>query len=170
MELKCGVGKEKGRKLRFCIDYRRLSEASVKDAYPLPRNSTCLDALGGAKYCSTFDLRSGYFQVYMDPTDAGKTAIITRGGLCEFAKMPFGHCNAPGTFQWVMDLTLSDLNFQILLVYLDDIIVYSRTLPEHLIRLNQLFQRLVQANLKLKPSKFFLLQTRVGFLGHVISE
>ena len=84
--------------------------------------------------------------------------------------MPFGLCNASGTFQRLMDLTLSDLNFQILLVYLDDIIVYSRTLTEHLKRLDQLFQKLVQANLKLKPSKCFLLQTRVGFLGHVISE
>ena len=103
-------------------DYRRLNEATVKDAYPLPRISACLDTLGCAKYFSTFDLRSGYFQVYMDPIDADKTAFITRGGLYEFAKMPFGLCNAPETFQRLMDLTLSDLNFQILLVYLDDII------------------------------------------------
>ena len=91
--------KKKDGKLRFCIDYRRLNEATVKNAYPLPRISACLDALGGAKYFSTFDLRSGYFQVYMDPTDADKTTFITSGGLYEFAKMPFGLCNAPGTFR-----------------------------------------------------------------------
>ena len=128
--------KKKDGKLRFCIDYRRLNEATVKDAYPLPRISACLDALGGAKYFSNFDQRSGYFQVYMEPTDACKTAFITREGLYEFAKMPFGHFNAPGTFHRLMDLTLSDLIFQILRVYLNDIIVYSCTLPEHLIRLN----------------------------------
>ena len=95
---------KKDGKLRFCIDYRRLNEATVKDAYPLPRISACLDALGGSKYFSTFDLRSGYFQVYMDSIDADKTAFITRGGLYEFAKMPFWLCNDPGTFQRLMDL------------------------------------------------------------------
>ena len=155
---------KKDNKLRFCVDYRRLHEKTIKGAYPLPRISACLDALGDAQYFSIFDLRSGYHQVLMEPADAEKTAFVTRGGLYEYRLMPFGLCNAPTTFQRLMDLTLSDLNLLILLVYLDDIIVYSKTITEHLERLELLFRRLSAANLKLKPSKCFLLQKKVVFL------
>ena len=126
--------------MRFSIDYRRLNEATIKDAYSLPRISACLDALGGAKYLSIFYIRSGYFQVDMDPADACETAFLTREDY-ERTKMPFRLCNAPGTFQRLADLTPSDLNFQIRFVYLDDFIVYSLTFSEHLQRLDQHFQR-----------------------------
>ena len=86
-------------KLKFCVDYRRLNEKTIKDAYPLPKISACLDALGGAQYFSTFYIRSGYQQVLMEPADARKTAFVTRGGLYEYRLMPFGLCNAPATFQ-----------------------------------------------------------------------
>ena len=92
---------------RFCVDYRRVNEVTRKDAYPLPRIETCLDALGGARYFSTFDLRSGYHQVKMDEADADKTSFVTRRGTFKFNVLPFGLTNAGATFQRVMDVAMS---------------------------------------------------------------
>src|SRR3989442_2994259 len=156
--------------LRMCVDYRGLNNLTRKDSYPLPRITDCLDALGKAKYFSTFDLRSGYFQIAMEGSDRDKTSFITRRGSYRFTAMPFGLCNAPATFQRLMDVVTIGLNYEICLVYLDDIILFSRTIEEHLLRLKLLLNRLRGANLKLKPSKCFLLQRKVNFLGHVISE
>jgi len=155
--------------LRMCVDYRGVNLQTKKDSYPLPRIADCLDALGSASYFSTFDLRSGYFQIGMDDEDKDKTAFLSRRGSFRFTSMPFGLCNAPSTFQRLMDSTLVGLNYEICLVYLDDIILFSHTVEEHLIRLCILFDRLRKANLKLKPSKCHLLQKEVKFLGHVIS-
>ena len=164
------VVRKKDGSLRCCVDYRHLNERTIKDTYPLPRIDDCLDALAGAKLFSTFDLRSGYYQVKMDPGDAHKTTFLTRRGTFAFRVMPFGLCNAPATFQRLMDATMLGLNFEICLVYLDDIIVFSDGNPQtHLERLEQLFCRLKAANLKLKPSKCSLLQTSVSFLGYVVS-
>ena len=91
--------KKKDGKLRFCIDYRRLNEATVNDAYPLPRISACLDALGGAKYYSTFDLRSGYFQVYMDPADAVKRPLSQEGVYISSRKCRSGSVTPQGLFK-----------------------------------------------------------------------
>ena len=134
------------------------------------RISVCLDALDGAQYFTIFDIRSAYHQVLMEPVDAEKTAFVTRGGLYEYRLKPFGLCNAPATFNRLIDLTLSDLTFLILLVYLHDIIVYSKTRTEHIERLELLFRRLAAANLKLIPSKWFLVEKKVVFLGHAISD
>jgi len=155
---------------RFCVDYRRLNDCTVKDFYPLPRIETCLDTLGGSKYFSTFDLRSGYHQLLMDPADADKTSFVTRTGRYQFRVLPFGLCNAGATFQRIMDIAMSGLNFTTCLVYLNDIIVYSRTIDDHLVRLEQIFVRLRMAKLKLKPSKCKLIRTSVEFLGHVVSD
>jgi transposase InsO family protein len=154
---------------RFCIDYRQLNDVTVKDAYPLPRITDCLDALSGATYFSAFDLRSGYHQVELEPNSRDKTSFVTRRGTFSFKTMPFGLANAPATFQRVMDVVLSGLNLNVCLVYLDDIIVFSRTVEDHMDRLRALFDRLRSANLKLKPSKCQLLKLRVEFLGHVVS-
>lgn len=164
------IVKKKDGTSRFCVDYRGLNELTRKDAYPLPRIDTCLDTLGGAKYFSTFDLRSGYHQIEMAVEDADKTSFVTRLGTFRFKVLPFGLCNAGASFQRVMDVALSGLNFEILLVYLDDIILFSESISSHLLRLEQLFQRLRFANLKLKPSKCYLLQTEVAFLGHQVSS
>jgi len=164
------VVKKKDGSLRCCVDYRQLNERTVKDAYPLPRIDDCLDTLAGAKLFSTFDLRSGYYQVAMDPQDAHKTTFTTRRGTYAFKVMPFGLCNAPATFQRLMDVAMTGLNFEICLVYLDDIIVFSKDVPTHLKRLEMLFQRLQAAGLKLKPSKCSLLKRSVGFLGYVVSD
>ncbi|XP_023807866.1 uncharacterized protein LOC111946903 [Oryzias latipes] len=155
--------------VRFCCDYRRLNQVTCKDAYPLPRVEEALDALGDAHLFSTLDLTAGYFQVAMNEEDQGKTAVTTPFGLFEWTRMPFGLCNAPATFQRLMGLVLGDLSFDILLVYLDDILVYSRDFESHCERLGLVFQRLRQHGLKLKPSKCFLLRPEVKFLGHLIS-
>ena len=136
------IVKKKDGSSRFCVDYRKLNEVTRKDAYPLPRIETCLDALGGSRYFSTFDLRSGYHQVKMDAADADKTSFVTRKGTFKFKVLPFGLTNAGATFQRVMDVAMTGLNFVICLVYLDDIILFSSTVEEHLKRLRRLLTSL----------------------------
>ncbi|XP_052392086.1 uncharacterized protein LOC127939541 [Carassius gibelio] len=156
--------------VRFCCDYRRLNKVTCKDAYPLPRVEESLDALGNAQLFSTLDLTSGYFQVAMSEEDRTKTAVTTPFGLFEWTRMPFGLCNAPATFQRLMGVVLGDLTFDILLIYLDGIIVFSKDFETHCQRLEIVFNRLRQHGLKLKPSKCFLLKPEVKFLGHLISS
>ena len=155
--------------LRFCIDYRQLNNLTVKDSYPLPRIDTCFDALGGAKYFSTLDLRQGYWQVENDPETADKTTFITRKGAFKFKVLPFGLSNAPAVFQRLMNMVMQGLTWEACLVFLDDIIVMSATFEQHLERLTAVFDRLKSANLKLKPSKCKLFQPKVKFLGSVVS-
>ena len=155
---------------RFCVDYRQLNNKTRKDAYPLPLISECLDTLGGASWFSTFDLRAGYHQVALHPRDRHKTAFVTRGGSFQFRVLPFGLCGSPASFSRLMGLVMAGLNFSICLIYLDDIIVFSKDLETHLQRLELVLERLVAVNLKLKPSKCHLLQKRVLFLGHIVSQ
>ena len=162
--------KKKDGSNRFCVDYRKLNSISRKDAYPLPRIDTCLDTLSGALWYSTFDLRSGFHQVQVSPTDANKTTFVCHRGTYRFSRLPFGLCNAPATFQRLMDTVLMGLNFEICLVYLDDIIVFSHSLKSHLDRLRKLCDRLRDACLKLKPSKCCLMQKQVSFLGYQVSQ
>ena len=110
--------------LRFCVDYRQLNDRTVKDSYPLPRIDACLDALVGATWYSTFDLRSGYHEVEMVHRDSDKTTFVTRRGIFRFKVMLFGLCNAPVTFQRLMNVTIAGLDAEVCLVYLDDIIVH----------------------------------------------
>ena len=154
--------RKKDGSLRFCIDYRRLNEASQKDAYPLPRIDTYLDAMNGATWFSTFNLRSGYHQVLMDEESADKTTFITKEGTFRYRVMPFGLTGAPATFKRLMDLVMSGLNLKVCLVYLADIIVFSADVPSHLVRLRAVFSRLRAAGLKFKPSKCKLFRRRVG--------
>ncbi|XP_042624230.1 uncharacterized protein cuzd1.1 [Cyprinus carpio] len=156
--------------VRFCCDYRKLNQVTYKDAYPLPRVDESLEALGNAKLFSTLDLTAGYFQVAVSEKDREKTAVTTPFGLFEWTRMPFGLCNAPATFQRLMGVVLGDLAFDVLLVYLDDVIIFSRDFESHCERLELVFNRLRQHGLKLKPSKCFLLRPEVKFLGHQISS
>ena len=155
---------------RFCIDYRKLNDCTIKDAYPLPRVDDLIEALAGTKFFSSLDLNSGYWQVGMKPEDKEKTAFATTMGLFQFTVMSFGLANAPSTFERLMENVLRGLQWEECLLYMDDIIVPSKTIQQGLERLEHIFQRLRTANLKLKPSKCSLFQTQVGFLGHIVSE
>ena len=116
--------KKKDGSTRFCVDYRRLNMATVKDAYPLPRVEDCLDTMAGASWFSSLDLASGYWQLDIAPEHREKTAFSTHGGLFQFHCMPFGLCNAPGTFERVMEVVMRGLQWKICLVYLDDIVFF----------------------------------------------
>lgn len=138
---------------RLCVDYSALNERSVKNAYPLPRIQDTLDTLLTAKWFSTLDLASGYWPVELIPSDGKAAAFCSRKGLFEWNVMSFGLCNAPATFQRLMDRVLAGMQWETCLVYVDDIIILGRDVTEMLQRLAQVFDRLRQANLKLKPSK-----------------
>ena len=166
-----GYGEEKDGSLRFCVDFRQLNAATVKDVHPLPRIDDLLDALHGARWFSTLDLKSGYWQVPIMERDKEKTAFRTSSGqLCESNQVPFGLCNAPATFSCLMDRVLSGLHWEPCLFYLDDIIVFSSTWEEHLARLRQVFERLRHANLKLGAEKCAFAAKEVSYLGNRVTE
>ena len=164
--------RKKDGSLRFCIDFRKLNQRTVRDSYALPRIDETLQMLHGAKWFSSLDLKSGYWQLEVDENDKHKTAFILPPpfGLWECNRMPFGLCNAPSTFQRAMEKCLGDLNHTCCVVYLDDIIVFSENIDDHVARLSAVIERLTQHGFKLKASKCRLLQTRVKYLGHVLSE
>lgn len=162
--------KKKDGNWRFCVDYRKLNALTQKDAYPLPRIEEALTGLKSARWYSTLDLASGYWQVEMHPIDREKTAFTTPFGLYEFNRMPFGLCNAPATFQRLMQWCLGNLVNDSLLIYLDDVVVFSPDFSSHLHHLEEVFQCLHNHGLKLQPAKCHLFQCRVTYLGHVISE
>ena len=155
---------------RFCVDYRKLNSVTKMDVFPLPRIDDSIDILSHSRYFSTLDLRSGYWQVKMAPESVEKTAFATHSGLYEFVVMPFGLCNAPSTFQRLMERVLTGLARDICTVYLDDILVMGATFEEHLFNLRCVFDRLRNAGLRLKPSKCYLARKEVEYLGYVISE
>ena len=161
--------RKKDQSWRFCVDYRKLNAVTLQDAYPLPRIDESLDALAGSKYFSTLDLTSGYWQVPLDADAQEKSAFTTRSGLWKWKVLPFGLTSAPATFQRLMEQVLHGLHWKTLLLYLDDVIVISPDFASHLKRLEDVFERLQDAGLKLKPTKCELLQDEVHYLGHVVS-
>lgn len=161
--------RKKDGSLRLCVDYRQLNSKTRRDAFPLPRIEESLDALSGARWFSTLDLASGYNQVPVTEGDKPKTAFCTPFGLFEWNRMPFGLCNAPSTFQRLMQRIFGDQQCQSLLLYLDDIVVFSSTVTQHLERLGMVLDRLRQEGLKAKLSKCSFFQKEVKYLGHVIS-
>ena len=147
------------------------TQATVKDAHPLPRTDDLLYASHGARWFSTLDLKSGYWQVPITEWDKEKTAFRTSSEqLYEFNQVPFGLCNAPATFSRLMDRVLSGLHWETCLFYLDDIIVFSSTWEEHLAWLRQVFERLRHANLKLGAEKCIFAAKEVSYLGHWVTE
>lgn len=158
------------RKWRLVVDYRKLNEITIGDAYPLPNIEHILDQLGQAKYFSTLDLASGFHQISMSTKDKNKTSFSTPQGHYEFNRMPFGLKNAPATFQRLMNLVLSGLTGIKSFVYLDDIVVYGNSLQNHNDNLKDIFNKLREHNLKLQPDKCEFLRKEVAYLGHVISD
>ena len=154
---------------RFCVDYP-LNLTTVKDAYPLPRIDDTLDMLAGKKWFSTLDLASGYWQVLLSPDTRCKTAFATHSGLFQFRVMPFGLCNAPATFERLMDRVLQGFRWSRCLVYLDDIISFGTTFDDSLDNLTLIFERLRSYGLQLKSTKCHLFQISVPFLGHVVGR
>jgi hypothetical protein len=155
--------------LRFCIDYRGLNNVTQDDTYPLPKPDSLFARLQGAKVFSKLDLRSGYYQVQVEPGDVPKTAFITRYGLYEFVVMPFGLKNAPATFMRLMNDVLRDYVDKFVVVYLDDILIFSKNEEEHENHLRMVLLRLREHKLFAKLSKCAFFKEEIEFLGHVLS-
>ena len=164
------IVKKKNGTIRLCIDYRKLNNQTIKDAYALPNIEEAFSALTGSKWFSVMDLKSGYYQVEVEEEDKPKTAFVTPMGFWEFNRMPQGVTNAPSTFQRVMEKCVGSLNLKEVLVFLDDLIVFSSTLEEHEERLMRVLGRLREFGLKLSPDKCHFFRTSVKYLGHVVSE
>ena len=155
--------------LRLCTDYRALNNITLKNRFPLPRVEELLDRLTGASYFSKIDLRSGYYQVRVAPPDVPKTAFRTRYGHFEYLVMPFGLTNAPATFMSLMHKVFSPYLDTFVVVFLDDILVYSKTLQDHVQHLQTVLTVLRQNQLYGKMSKCSFCQSHVQFLGFIIS-
>ena len=140
--------------LRFCIDLRKLNNQTVKDDYSLPQVDETLDSLLVSQWFSSLYLKSGYWQVKMDEESKPLTAFTVEPlGFYECERMPFRLTNAPATFQRLMETCFGDLNLHWCIIYLDDIVIFSKDLASHLERLGAVFWKLEEAGLKLKPSK-----------------
>ena len=161
---------KKSGELRFCIDYRKLNSLTKKDSFPLPRIDSTLDRLYGKKFFTTLDLASGYWQIELDDPSKEKTAFIVENNRYEFIRMPFGLCNAPATFQRVMNYILRDVSGVKALVYLDDVIIYSDTFESHIEDIREVFTLIQNAGLKLKLKKCQFIKKSVKYLGHIISR
>ena len=164
----CIIRKKDGY-FRFAIDYRRLNTVTKREIYPMPRVDDTLDALKDVKYMTTLDLASGFWTVPVKEEDKHKTAFITHQGLYEYNVMPYGLCNAPAMFSRLMDAVLAGLKWQCVLVFIDDILVYSSSFEQHLIDIVKVFNRLRKANLTMKPSKCHFCRPQLQYLGHEIS-
>ncbi|GBG86128.1 hypothetical protein CBR_g41031 [Chara braunii] len=160
--------RKKNKDLRLCIDYRKLNAQTVKNASPLPRIDDLLERLGGATYFSKLDLKLGYHQIDIQPQDRYKTAFKTRYGHFEWVVMPFGLTNAPATFQAAMTTEFRDVLDRSVLIYLDDILVYSRTLNEHIVHLRAVLNRLRLAKYKANRDKCELAKQELEYLGHYV--
>ena len=153
---------------RFCVDYRRLNALTTRDVYPLPRMDECLDTLGEAEYFSTLDANTGFWQIEVAPEDRDKTTFSCHVGMYRFTRMPFGLLNAPATFQRAMDIILSEVRWESVIVYLDDVIIFSRTFEDHVKHLEVVLNKLHEAGATLKFSKCHFFRRSVDYLGHKV--
>jgi hypothetical protein len=156
--------------LRMCLDYRALNKLTVKNKCPIPRIDEIFDRLQGAEYFTSLDLRSGYYQIRVRDQDIPKTCIRTRYGSFEFLVMPFGLTNAPSTFQAVMNDVFREYLDDFVMVYIDDILIYSRTAEEHFRHVRLILERLREHTLYGKLSKCEFNRPSLPFLGHVVGR
>ncbi|GBG86951.1 hypothetical protein CBR_g44404 [Chara braunii] len=161
--------RKKNKDLRLCIDYRKLNAQTVKNAGRLPRTDDLLERLGSAKYFSKLDLKSGYHQISIRSNDCYKSAFKTRYGHFEWVVMPFGLTNAPATFQAAMTNEFRAMLDRFVLVYLDDILVYSRTLEDHLGYLRRVLETLSRAKYKANRDKCEFVRQDLEYLGHFVT-
>ena len=159
--------KKKDGEIRMCIDYRALNAVTKRDTYPLPKPQEMFDQLGGCKYFTKLDANKGFYQIKIKDEDIEKTAFTTGEGLYEFEKMPFGLTNAPATFQRMMNQALIDTPHA--LVYMDDIIIKSKTFKQHIKDIKDVLQKLRRAGIKIKPTKCEWARLEIIFLGHKVS-
>nr|XP_013767485.1 PREDICTED: uncharacterized protein LOC102206490 [Pundamilia nyererei] len=164
------VVRKKNGSIRICIDYRTLNSRTIPDQYIIPRIDDALDCLTGSKWFSVLDLRSGYYRIAMSEQDKEKTAFICPLGFYQFELMPQGITGAPATFQRLMEKAVGDMHLLQVLVYLDDIIVFGRTLEEHEQRLLKVLDRLEEFGLKLSLDKCQFCQSQVKYVGHIVSK
>ncbi|CAA7041521.1 unnamed protein product [Microthlaspi erraticum] len=162
--------KKKDGSFRLCIDYRGLNRVTVKNKYPLPRIDELLDQLRGATWFSKIDLASGYHQIPIAESDVRKTAFRTRYGHYEFVVMPFGLTNAPAAFMKLMNNVFRDCLDEFVIIFIDDILIYSKSPEEHTVHLSTVMKRLREHHLFAKLSKCSFWQREIGFLGHVVSD
>ena len=162
--------KKKDGSMRMCVDYRQLNKVTVKNKYPLPRIDDLLDQLRGASVFSKIDLRSGYHQIRVKDEDVPKTAFRTRYGHYEYLVMPFGVTNAPAIFMDYMNRIFHQFLDRFVVVFIDDILVYSKSYSEHEVHLRLVLQILQERKLYAKFSKCEFWLSQIKFLGHVISN
>ena len=163
------LAKKKDGTNRFCTDYRRLNMVTKSDATPLPLVSSTLNQLGRSCYFTTLDLLAGYWQIALSPDSIPKTAFSTADGHYEYLRMPFGLKTAPATFQKCMNLLYSSMLYRNLVVYLDDLLIYSETWEDHVKHLDEVLQKLESARLKAKISKCHFALPEVEYVGHLVS-
>ena len=163
--------RKKDESLHFCMDFHRLDVHTKKDSYPLLQIQEALESMVGCTHFSMMDFKSGFWQVKMAP-ESQQYTTFTMGnlGFYEFTGMPFGLCNAPVTFQHLMQNTLGELNLTYCVIYLDDVILFRHSEKEHLEHLHVMFEYFREFNLKLKPSKCSFFQSEIMFLAHHMSH
>ena len=171
----CGVvmAKKKGGQLRFCCDFRYLNAVTIKDAYPIPRIDESLSKLGDAKFFTTLDLGSAFWQVPLRKKDREKTGFACELGLYQWKRMPFGLCNATATFQRLMAQALTRVTKKygnLVMCYVDDVVIATPTLEDHIDRLDEVFGCMKRAGLKCKPSKSEILRDSIKYLGRMVDR
>jgi len=164
------LGKKKTGEWRMCVDYRRLNAYTIKNKFPLPIIEELFEELLGAKWYTTLDLRSGFHQILVSPDDQYKTAFQTHFGHFEYKVMPYGLTRAPATFQAIMNHILAPLLRKCVVVFIDDILIYSKTYKEHLQHVQLVFDLLRQHQFKVRLSKCSFAKNQLNYLGHVLSD
>ncbi len=162
--------RKKNGDVRLCIDYRKINLQMVKDAYALPNLEETFSALTGSRWFSVLDLKSGYYQKEVEESDKPKTAFVCSLRFWEFSRMPQGVTNAPSIFLRLMEKCMGDINLKEVLVFLDNLIIFSDTIEEHERHLLNVLSRLKEYGLKLFLEKCKFCQTSVRYLGHIVSE